>query len=182
MSRQPTGAIVPPLTGAGDRAPRRAYPRHGRGRHEPAHGYLTRRPRPLGSGGGTRHDAAGLQVSLALAEPGVDGHATLIERQASRADLLRDRPTAAGWEVVNDTPLPVVCFTHPARAGGRGAMDGLLASIHARGSAWRQAVRLSSGDHALRACITSYLTSSEDVDVLVREFELALPRRRGNAG
>lgn len=57
--------------------------------------------------------AIGLKAFMALAQVGVRGYARLIAHQAEMADLLRRRLRENGWIVVNDTPLPVVCFTHP---------------------------------------------------------------------
>ena len=53
----------------------------------------------------------GLKVFLTLAELGGDGIAALIDHQAAMAQLLRERLVETGWRVMNDTPLPLVCFT-----------------------------------------------------------------------
>jgi glutamate/tyrosine decarboxylase-like PLP-dependent enzyme len=106
----------------------------------------------------------GLKLFLALAERGERGYAAMIEHQAAIGDLLRDRLARAGWRIVNDTPLPLVCFTR----------DGLdpasyLAALYTRQIAWMSEVRLR-GESALRACVTSYRTSEADVDRVVREM------------
>jgi glutamate/tyrosine decarboxylase-like PLP-dependent enzyme len=47
-----------------------------------------------------------------------------IEREAALGERLRDLLRAAGWGIVSDTPLPVVCAIHPAmRAGAFAAGD-----------------------------------------------------------
>jgi len=58
----------------------------------------------------------------------------------------------------------VVCFT-------RDGLDthALLDAMYARGLTWISAVTLR-GETALRACITSYETTEEDVDVLMEEI------------
>lgn len=118
--------------------------------------------------------AIGLKVFMALAELGLDGYAALIEHQAAMGDHLRARLADAGWLLVNATPLPVVCFTHPAiRAGGRTTRD-VLDVVYARGHAWISDVLLGGRERVLRACITSYRTMPNDVDVLMAELEHAL--------
>ena len=52
----------------------------------------------------------GLKVFLALMVAGWDGYADAIRHQTSMGALLRNELRAAGWTIVNSTPLPVVCF------------------------------------------------------------------------
>jgi aromatic-L-amino-acid decarboxylase len=54
----------------------------------------------------------GLKVFMSLAALGAEGYEKLVEHQAAMGDLLRDELQRAGFRVVNETPLPVVCFTH----------------------------------------------------------------------
>jgi glutamate/tyrosine decarboxylase-like PLP-dependent enzyme/glutathione synthase/RimK-type ligase-like ATP-grasp enzyme len=117
--------------------------------------------------------AIGLKVFLSLAELGLDGWGRLIEHQAEMGTWLRRRLRQAGYRVVNDTPLPLVCFTHP---------DGLEAVEVARrvvesGQAWISPVSLGGGPLVLRACITSFRTEQADLEALVQTVELA--RRPG---
>jgi aromatic-L-amino-acid decarboxylase len=114
---------------------------------------------------------AGLKIFLALAVAGRTGYAAQIERDTALGDHLARRLADEGWELVNDTPLPVVCFSDPATR----TLDPQAASDwHARiaervladGHAWISAARLADRP-ALRACITSYRTTAHDVDQLV---------------
>lgn len=111
---------------------------------------------------------------MALAERGIDGYQELIEHQAEMADLLREELTASGWRVVNDTPLPVVCFLHPSIEHGKISTSEVVHRLNRRGSCWISEVYLSGGVKALRACITSYRTESSDIDVLLDEIEAVL--------
>lgn len=117
--------------------------------------------------------AIGLKVFAALAELGLPGYAALVEHQAAMGEALRDRLRDAGWMVVNETALPVVCFTHADITAGRTTASAVRDAVYARGSAWVSAVRLAGGPPVLRACITSYQTTAEDLDVLVHELEAA---------
>ena len=115
--------------------------------------------------------ATGLKVFLSLAELGLAGYRDLIERQAAMGDRLRELLGAAGWRIVNDTPLPLVCFTHPDLDAGRPTVPALAAEIQHRGRVWISEVALTGKGRALRACITSYRTEEADLEVLVEEVE-----------
>jgi glutamate/tyrosine decarboxylase-like PLP-dependent enzyme len=116
----------------------------------------------------------GLKVFMALAELGEAGYGSLIGHQFQLGRTLRARLLEAGWTMVNDTPLPVLCFTHPAWVEGDGAIDRVVATIQARGRAWLSKVRLAHHGWVLRACITSYHSAEEDLDTLLRELAQAL--------
>jgi aromatic-L-amino-acid decarboxylase len=115
----------------------------------------------------------GLKVFMVLAELGAEGFAGMIERQAECGELLRDKLRRAGWEIVNDTPLPVVCFTHHRIRGDGASLRAVLDRIYDRGRVWISEARLGETP-TLRACITSYLTDAGDIDVLVEELQRAL--------
>jgi glutamate/tyrosine decarboxylase-like PLP-dependent enzyme len=114
--------------------------------------------------------ASGVKVLLALAELGLGGWASVVERMADVGEVLRRRLRAAGWGLANATPLPVVCATlggPPERVGA------LVAEVQRRGRAWVSEVVLAGRVRAVRACVTSFRTTEADVDVLVEELERA---------
>ena len=115
----------------------------------------------------------GLKLFMALAELGEEGYRAAIEHQAHIGDMIRERLVSAGWRIVNDTPLPVVCFTGPALETGRARAAAVVASVQAKG-VWISEVRLSGREPSLRACVTSFRAEPEDVDALMtalREFQ-----------
>jgi glutamate/tyrosine decarboxylase-like PLP-dependent enzyme len=118
--------------------------------------------------------AIGLKVFMALAELGIDGYAKLIEHQAAMGERLRELLRAAGWILVNDTQLPVVCFTHPDIESGRVTIPDLIARIYQRRNVWISPVTLGKARQALRACITSYETEEGDLDALMAELKQGL--------
>ncbi|MDA0229061.1 MAG: pyridoxal-dependent decarboxylase [Proteobacteria bacterium] len=64
----------------------------------------------------------GLRVLTSILRP--DELARRIEGEAALGDRLRALLKAAGWEIVNETPLPVICAIHPAmRTGAFSAGD-----------------------------------------------------------
>ena len=118
--------------------------------------------------------AIGLKVFMALAELGDSGYAELIEHQAAMGDLLRAKLRSAGWLVVNQEILPVICFTHDRIRCGQRSTHDLLQTLYARGRAWISDVVLGGNERVLRACITSYHTTPADIDVLLAELNYAL--------
>jgi aromatic-L-amino-acid decarboxylase len=116
----------------------------------------------------------GFKLLLSLAMIGRNGYAAHMERDMASGEALREWLGRAGWRVVNDTPLPLVCFTHP-HFDGPGADEAhtqLVAEIQGRGTAWLSTVRVRD-QTAVRACITSHRTTEADLDILVEELELA---------
>lgn len=117
---------------------------------------------------------AGLKLFLTLAELGEDGLAAAIDHQARMGDRLRERLAASNWTVVNATPLPVVCFSR----------DGLdlpefLGGLRAQQIAWMSEARLGTGS-VVRACVSSFKTTEEDVDWVVEQItRLAVEQRAG---
>jgi aromatic-L-amino-acid/L-tryptophan decarboxylase len=108
----------------------------------------------------------GLKVFLSLAVAGWDGYAAAIGHQAAMGERLRERLPAAGWFVVNDTPLPVVCFVD-GQARPPGFSEAVAREVVASGEAWISTVTLGEAGAALRACVTNVLTGPDDVDALV---------------
>ena len=121
--------------------------------------------------------AIGLKVFMALAELGIDGYAKLIEHQAAMGERLRELLRAAGWILVNDTQLPVVCFTHPDIESGRVTIPDLIARIYQRRNVWISPVTLGKSRQALRACITSYETEEGDLAVQLDELQGVIARK-----
>ncbi|MBV9677407.1 MAG: hypothetical protein JO185_13805, partial [Acidobacteriaceae bacterium] len=108
---------------------------------------------------------------LALAERGESGYAEMIEHQVRMGEVLRRSLTRSGWRIVNQTPFPLICFTR----------DGLitsqfLAELYKRQIAWMSEVQLDSGPPILRACITSFRTTEQDIKWVVGEMSRIFTR------
>ena len=113
----------------------------------------------------------GLKVFMSLAAAGRTGYAAQIERDCRLGDRLRDRLRERGWEVVNRTPLPVICFV-PDGPADAADLARIAAAVEATGEAWISVARLD-GRPALRACIISHRTTEADVDTLCDSLERA---------
>ena len=110
----------------------------------------------------------GLKLFLALAQHGETGYRDMIEHQTAMGDLLRRSLQNSGWVVLNDTPLPLVCFTRE-----RLDVKRFLQQLHLQQIAWMSPVTVR-GREAVRACITSFRTSDRDVLEIVEKMnELA---------
>lgn len=114
----------------------------------------------------------GLRVLLPLAAAGWDGYATSLRVQLFLADRLRNGLRARGWHIVNDTPLPVVCFVDDARRDGR-FLDAVARAVIASRGGWISVPRFSNGTRALRACINNHRTSEDDIDALLDALDRA---------
>lgn len=114
----------------------------------------------------------GAKLFLTLAVAGWDGYAERIRHQTRMGTLMRERLSAAGWRLENDSPLPVVCFTDPGGADPHAvAMD-----VVASGEAWISTTVLGGRRRVLRACVTNFETGEHDIDALVET--LARSRRK----
>jgi aromatic-L-amino-acid decarboxylase len=113
----------------------------------------------------------GLKVFMSLAAAGQHGYAAQIERDCELGDYLRARLRQDGWRIVNETPLPVVCFT-PGEHDASERLESIARRIERSGVAWISVAKLA-GRAALRACITSYRSTEDDLDLLCAELAAA---------
>jgi len=111
----------------------------------------------------------GLKVFLSLAVAGWEGYEKAILQMTAMGDLLRRELDGNGWEVVNASPLPVLCFLD------RGGADpkAIAAAVVSSGEAWISTTILGGSRLTLRACITNYRTGPEDIRALIGSLEKA---------
>lgn len=118
----------------------------------------------------------GLRVLLPLLAIGWDGYAESLRRQVALAERLRERLRERGWQIVNDTPLPIVCFVDASdgaeRAGGR-FLDAVARATIASAGGWLSVPRFANGARALRACVNNHRTEVPDIDRLVDALDAA---------
>jgi glutamate/tyrosine decarboxylase-like PLP-dependent enzyme len=119
----------------------------------------------------------GLKVFLSLAVAGWEGYAETIQHMVTMGERLREELLTAHWQVVNHTPLPIVCFVdrEPPSDNSPQDLETIAREVVASGQAWISTTRIN-GRTALRACITNYRTKNEDVRGLVE----ALNQARGS--
>src|SRR5918998_6925680 len=75
----------------------------------------------------------GLKVSMSLPAAGRAGYAAQIERDCGLGDRLRERLRDRGWELVGETPLPVVCFVPGDAVAGPPELARIAAAVEGSG-------------------------------------------------
>jgi hypothetical protein len=68
-----------------------------------------------------------------------------------------------------------VCFSHPDLQRGALTTGQILETIYNRGRVWISDVLLGGQERVLRACITSFQSTEEDIECLIEEIEHARP-------
>ena len=106
----------------------------------------------------------GLKLFMAIAQHGESGQADMIEHQTRMAQVLRQALTGSGWQIVNSTPLPLICFTRKGLI-----ISEFLASLRDRQIAWMSEALLNDTP-VVRACITSFRTTEADIHWVVGEM------------
>ncbi len=104
----------------------------------------------------------GLRLFLSLAVAGWGGFCEHIERGVVLAARLRSQLAAAGWRVVNDSAVAVVCARPP---DGADSVTTIVGGLVASGVAWVSKATFES-ESVVRACITNGLSRDRDIDFL----------------
>jgi glutamate/tyrosine decarboxylase-like PLP-dependent enzyme len=119
--------------------------------------------------------AIGVKVLFALAETGLPALAAETERQVALGRSLRARLAAAGFRLVNDTPLPLACFAPEGWDAPDAAerLKALALRVQGRGRAW-VSFAVVGGAPCLRACVVGFRTGERDVEALVAELRDAV--------
>jgi glutamate/tyrosine decarboxylase-like PLP-dependent enzyme len=107
----------------------------------------------------------GLRVLTSILRP--DELARRVEQEAALGDRLRALLQDAGWEIVNKTPLPVVCAIHPAMRAGAFSADDCVQHLDAAGVlAKSESLRPEEPD-ALRLGVISRRTDEQTLHHVV---------------
>lgn len=111
----------------------------------------------------------GLKVFLSLAVAGWVGYEKTIRYQTEMGNYLRQELEKNDWEIVNKTPLPIVCFRDAknSRLGDKEFIEKIADEVVASGEAWISATRLSNATPVLRACVTNFRTQRCNIRQLV---------------
>jgi glutamate/tyrosine decarboxylase-like PLP-dependent enzyme len=116
----------------------------------------------------------GLKVLMTIASLGADGLRNELRHQVSMGDSLRALLTRSGWILANETPLPLVCFTHQHVRDGAITPKEIVGRVIGRRRAWISDVLLGGSESFVRACITHFGTGESDLAILVDELNLAV--------
>ncbi len=108
----------------------------------------------------------GLKIYLSLLMFGTEGYARVFREQVETGNLLREYLKKAGWKIMNDSPLPVICFTDESLQNDPGFARAVCDEIVRSGDAWVSVYPVHQV-LTLRACITNYETGKEHIAKLV---------------
>lgn len=111
----------------------------------------------------------GLKVFFALAELGSTGLSKQIDHQTALGDLLRNELSKHDWIILNPTPLPVVCFTHPLIRAGKVTTQQVLQLLYSKQKHWISETKIGN-ETVFRACITHPDTTASEIVGLVTEL------------
>lgn len=109
----------------------------------------------------------GLKLFMTLATTGWSGYAQILKHQSEMGNLLRERLSANGWTILNETELPVVCITPSDKIWDMATHQRVSDAVVKSGSAWISTMLLAGSRPALRACITNYRTQPQHIEMLV---------------
>ena len=110
----------------------------------------------------------GLRMFMSLAAAGWSGYGEHVERSIALAELLKTELSGRGWQVVNSSPMAVLCIMPPP---GFGDIRSIVARVLGSGRAWI-GVASFEGSDVIRACVTHGETTPEDVFELVHTLNL----------
>lgn len=112
----------------------------------------------------------GLKIFMLLAELGNDNLSKLLTHQVNMGQFFKKQLLDNGWEIVGNSPLPVVCFTHPDY---KGDTEKILQQVLNHKKVWLSKVD-NNGESVFRVCISSFKTQTSHLEVLMKELNAAL--------
>ena len=117
----------------------------------------------------------GLKLFLSLLVAGWEGYEQALRHQNDLGNVLREKLIQNDWRIVNDTPLPTVCW-NDARDSADNSLERLATlarRINDSGKAWISTTRIGGVEPVLRATITNYRTQESDIAALIQDLEWA---------
>ena len=113
----------------------------------------------------------GMKLFFSLAVAGWPGYEQTIRHQVAMGTYLKQRLGSRNWNIVVETPLPVVCFTDGARQADLSTLTKIIRILGPK--AWLSTTQLDENTPVLRACITNFRTEKTHIDALVDMLEQA---------
>ena len=114
----------------------------------------------------------GLKLYLPLLVFGWKGYEQTILRQIELGKMLREKLTRKHWTIYNDTDLPVLCFSDADASQDQDFATTVAAEIVNSGKAWISTYPIDDRP-TIRACITNYSTTENELDALVESLNVA---------
>lgn len=111
----------------------------------------------------------GLKIYMPLAIHGWQGYEQIIDNQIQLGLNFKISLINKGWEILNDSPLPIICFTRNDFKSGKGITQ-LVNYINNSGKAWVSEYSIH-GQPAVRVCLTNYASGVKELDELMEVLE-----------
>lgn len=108
----------------------------------------------------------GLKFYMTLLMLGWEGLIQMVSSTTTIGNKLGAMLEENGWEIANDTPLPIVCFTDPKHRNDPEFIHSICRQIVSSGKAWISIYNIND-QPTLRACITNYATGEEELKNLI---------------
>ena len=107
----------------------------------------------------------GLKLLVTLLTTGRIGYQNQLDHDAALGDYLRLLLTQDGWAIINDTPLPVVCFVDPTEPASLAHHQHIVDRVVDTGRAWISTTTVNDRP-TIRVCITSHRSTRTDIEEL----------------
>ena len=114
----------------------------------------------------------GLKLYLSLLVFGWKGYEEVIDRSMAIGKMLKTKLTAAGWKIFNHTDLPVICFGKEQYRQDPDEAIKCSQRVIQQGKAWISVYKIGQVN-TLRACITNYATTEDNLDELMAALNQA---------
>lgn len=108
----------------------------------------------------------GLKIFLPLAMHNWSGYEQIIDKQIEMGFHFKDLLNKGGWKILNDSPLPIICFSRKDFKSGKGITQ-LVNEINESGKAWISEYVIN-GQPAVRVCLTNYLTGMVELNEFIQ--------------
>jgi len=114
----------------------------------------------------------GLKLYLSMLVFGWKGYSEVISHQVEMGNFLREVLIENGWVIMNHTPLPLVCFTDEEHKDDPAFTKRICEKVIRAGEAWVSLYNVN-GISTIRACITNYNTTQDDINALAESVNRA---------
>ncbi len=114
----------------------------------------------------------GLKLYLSLLFFGWEGYDQVIEHQRQLGVFLKAQLIASNWQLKNNTPFPIACFTDDTISSNKEFTTFVCDEVIKSGESWMSQYPIN-GLHTLRLSITNYASTKEDVEALVEQVNQA---------
>jgi glutamate/tyrosine decarboxylase-like PLP-dependent enzyme len=104
----------------------------------------------------------GLKLYLSLAVFGWEGYSQVIKHHIDMGAFLKGQLIQNGWKIYNDSKYPIICFSDPKHENNPEFAELIKTKVIESGEAWISSYPIK-GINTLRACITNYSTTKEDI-------------------